>query len=440
MAVTGRLRAGLRSGLGALACALCAAGLAAPLFMPLAAQAQSIAYQPVLESDGVVVMAAQWPAATARRVIPPRQAGDTGWPQERAQALLEAISTLGPEGLDPADYRPDALRAAIAAGEGPALDALATDVFAQVVADLRDGRTPISARRAYLMEDPDAGLMPTGVLMERALASGDIAGVLQGLAPTHPDYAALRAALAETPLEDSRRRALIMANMDRWRWLPRELGGINLFVNVPEYMVRLRINGQVANSYRAIVGRAGSNATPQLSEMVEGVIFNPTWTVPQSIVVGEGLGSRVLNNPAWARTMGYTATRSGGVTTVVQQPGPRNALGLMKLDMPNPHAIFLHDTPSRGLFAQPNRALSHGCVRVERALELALTLSLLGEGADVQEAMGYSESGDYTRVPLARQIPVYIAYFTMGVNDAGELTEFRDIYNRDAPVLAALGE
>lgn len=392
----------------------------------------------VLEGDGAVATAAQYPAGTARRTIAPRLAGDTAWPVEHAQQLLEVIAGIAAEGLDPADYDADELRVAIAAGEGPRLDAVAGTVFGWLAADLRDGHTPLAARRAYLMEDPDAAVAPTPALMERALASGDVAGVLTSLNPAHPDYAALRRELAATPMEDTRRRNLIRANMDRWRWLPRELGGINVLVNVPEYMVRLTINGQTANSYRAIVGRPGSSATPQLSEMVEGVILNPTWTVPQSIVVGEGLGSRVLGNPAWARTMGYVATRSGGMITVVQQPGPRNALGLMKLDMPNPHAIFLHDTPSRGLFAQPNRALSHGCVRVERALEFAMTLSLLGGGAGIEEAMGYSRSGEYTRVPLQRQIPVYIAYFTLGVNDAGELTEFGDIYSRDAPVLASL--
>ena len=413
-----------------------AAVLAVPAAAPAAAHAQSIAYQPVLESDGVVAMAAQWPQGTARRAIPPRVAGDLSWPVERAQALLEAIGTMADEGLDPADYQPDALRSAMADGPGERLDQVAGEVFARLVADLRDGRTPISARRAYLMDDPDAALLPTPVLQERALASGDVAGVLASLAPAHPDYAALRSALAQTT--DPARAALIRANMDRWRWLPRELGGINVLVNVPEFMVRLSINGQTANSYRAIVGRPGSSATPQLSEMVEGVIFNPTWTVPQSIVVGEGLGRRVLGNPAWARTMGYVASRSGGMTTVVQQPGPRNALGLVKLDMPNPHAIFLHDTPSRGLFASANRALSHGCVRVERALDFAMTLSLLGSGPGVEEAMEISRSGTYTRVPLTRQIPVYLVYFTLGLNDAGELTEFRDIYGRDPPVLASL--
>jgi murein L,D-transpeptidase YcbB/YkuD len=404
---------------------------------PAAAVAQGIVFQPVLEDD-VAVAQEQPEGATIRITAPIVGESVPSWPVARARALLLAIDGMAAEGLDPADYRPAALRTAIAAGPGAALDQVAGETFARLVADLRDGRTPLSARRAYLMEDPDAALMPTEALASRALASGDVAGVLASLAPAHPDYARLKAALAETPEADTRRRALITANMDRWRWFPRELGGTHVMVNVPEYMVRLIINGSIANTYRAIVGRPGRTATPQMSEMIEGVVMNPTWTVPQSIVVGEGLGNRVLANPAWARTMGYVATRSGGMTTVVQAPGPRNALGQMKIDMPNDDAIFLHDTPSRGPFAQANRALSHGCVRVERALEFAMTISILGQGPGVQEAMAITASAEYTRVPLQRQIPVYLAYFTMGVNTDGELVEYRDIYNRDAPVLAAL--
>jgi murein L,D-transpeptidase YcbB/YkuD len=168
------------------------------------------------------------------------------------------------------------------------------------------------------------------------------------------------------------------------------------------------------------------------------VIFNPTWTVPQSIVKGEGLGARVLGNPAWARAQGYKAVRGeNGNVSVVRQPGATNSLGMMKLDMPNPHAFFLHDTPARNLFGNANRALSHGCIRVERALELAMTIAILGQGAGKDEAVDISRSGKYTRVPVEKTMPVYITYFTMGRDIEGGLRSFDDIYGRDAPVLAA---
>lgn len=358
------------------------------------------------------------------------------WPEDHARTLLEIVEGIDAEGLRPADYRPDELRAAIAAGQGPQLDEIASRAFTWLVEDLRDGRTPMEARRQWFVVDPDADVIPTGKVMTEALATGNLAAALAKVMPTHPDYAALKAALAETPASNTRRSALIRANMDRWRWLQRDLGSQYLLTNVPEYQLRLTVNNQIIRTYRTIVGKPGRTATPQLAETVEGVIFNPTWTVPQSIVKGEGLGARVLGNPGWARANGYTATRgANGYVSVVQQPGPGNSLGMMKLDMPNPHAIFLHDTPSRNLFANDNRALSHGCIRTERALELAMTIAILGQGATRDEAVAISTSGEYTRVPVVKSMPVYITYFTMARNIDGELKTFDDIYGRDAPVL-----
>ena len=366
------------------------------------------------------------------------------WTVTQAQALLDFIPGMKAEGLNPADYRSDALAAAIAAGEGEDLNTLASEIFVWLVEDLRDGRTPMESRRQWFVVDPDADRLPTWKLLEDALASGAIADTLTSLAPKHPDYAALKAELA-TATDESRIK-LIRANMDRWRWLPQDLGRQYLVTNVPEYMLRLTVRGRIIDTYRVVVGKPGRTATPQLAEMVEAVIYNPTWTVPQSIVVGEGLGNKVLNNPTWARNAGYTATKgANGWVTVVQQPGPQNSLGLMKLDMPNEHAIFLHDTPSRHLFANEMRALSPGCIRVQGARELAMTMSMLGNAktkADIpaiqEEVSEITMSGEYTRYPMEKQWPVYITYFTMATDVEGKMKTFKDIYDRDAPVLEAL--
>ncbi|MBN8501464.1 MAG: L,D-transpeptidase family protein, partial [Sphingomonadales bacterium] len=174
------------------------------------------------------------------------------------------------------------------------------------------------------------------------------------------------------------------------------------------------------------------------AEVVEGVVFNPTWTVPQSIVKGEGLGARLYGNPAQAAREGYKVTKAkDGTITVVQQPGPKNALGFVKLDMPNEHAIFIHDTPSRGLFGQAYRALSHGCVRTERAIELGLTMGILGAGKTTDEMVAIVKTGKYTRVPMTKTFPIYIMYFTMATDIGGKMGTFKDIYGRDAPVLAS---
>lgn len=361
------------------------------------------------------------------------------WPVDMAQALAATIDKLGAEGLSPADYNPAGLRAAIAAGEGAELNQLASKAFAWVVEDLRDGRTPMDARKQWFVLDPDQDRYPTGKLMADALESGDLAKTLERIMPEHPDYYRLREELAKTPASSTSRRKLVRANMDRWRWLARDLGSQYLITNVPEYQLRLTVNDTIVRTYRTVVGKPGRTATPQIAESVEGVIFNPTWTVPQSIVKGEGLGARVLGNPAWARAKGYTATKgANGWVSVVQQPGPTNSLGLMKLDMPNRHAIFLHDTPSRHLFGNAARALSHGCIRTERATELAIALAMLRGGLTGDEAKAVMTSGKYTKVGFEQTMPVYITYFTMAQDINGELKEFSDIYGRDAPVLAAL--
>ena len=410
------------------------AGLAAVLSLPVAAQ--DVEPQPVLEDDAVPVTV---PLNSELTLPPaPRYPSIMQWPVARAQKLLTVIESIGAEGLEPADYKPGELRAAIEAGAGPELDAIASRMFTWLAEDLRDGRTPMEARRQWFVVDPDPDLMPTGRLMTEALATGDVAAALNSVLPTHPDYAALRDELAATPAAERQRRQLIRANMDRWRWLQRDLGGQYLLTNVPEFQLRLTVNNNIIRTYRTIVGKPGRTATPQLAETVEGIVFNPTWTVPQSIVKGEGLGARVLGNPAWARANGYTATRgANGFVSVVQASGPGNSLGRMKVDMPNPHAIFLHDTPARGLFANASRALSHGCIRVERALELAMTIAILGQGASREEVVAISTSGDYTRVPVKKSMPVYITYFTMARDIDGELKTFNDIYGRDAPVLAS---
>jgi len=422
--------------------AIGAAGLTALLASAAAyaAQPQDILPSPAPTTAPAPTKSAA-PAPTAAPTIPlqvPIDEPVVSWTKANAQALLGVIGAIDAEGLIPADYQPEKLRAAIAAGDQVALDAQASKSFAWLVEDLRDGRTRMAAREQWFVVDTDVDTNPTSAVMERALASDDVPGTVAALMPTAPDYAALKALLAVTPVTDKAKRALIRINMDRWRWLPRELGQYYLLTNVPEFQLRLTVKNEIIRSYRTIVGKVGRTATPQLATVVKGVVFNPTWTVPQSIVVGEGLGAQLLGNPARAAREGYKVTKAkNGVITVVQQPGPGNSLGFMKLDMPNDHAIFIHDTPSRGLFNQPYRALSHGCVRTERATELGMTMAILGAGKTTDELVEIAGSGQYTLVPMTKTFPVYIMYFTMASDINGKMGTFKDLYSRDAKVLAS---
>ena len=397
----------------------------APKPAPKPAQVPSPA--PVMTSSPVVQQ-----APTDFFVTPPR------WSLEQAENLLAYVSGIGNEGLFPDDYAPEALEAAISAGDGEQLDKIATQTFTWLAQDLRDGRTEMDARRQWFVRDPDAERIPLRPLLTWALGGGSVVAALDSLHPSHPDYAVLRQMLLATPEDEVEIRAKIRVNMDRWRWLAQDLGHSYLLTNVPEYQLRLTVNDRIVRSYRTIVGKPGRTSTPQLAVMVRGIIFNPTWTVPQSIIVGEGLGAKVLNNPAYAKAHNYKAWRAGdGRVIVVQQPGPGNALGLVKLDMPNPHSIFLHDTPAKQLFDTKKRAYSHGCIRTDRALELGLTLAMVLGKLPKEEAVAISKSGEYTKVPLQTPLPIYVTYFTMAQDIDGEMRSFDDIYGRDAPVLAS---
>lgn len=380
------------------------------------------------------------PDTTAPKIVPQMPVDEpvVQWSVSDAKALLGVIEGIDADGLIPADYQPGKLKAAIASGDQATLDAQASKSFAWLAEDMRDGRTRFDARIQWFVVDTDVDTNPTSALMARALQSHDVAGVIEGLAPTVPDYGELKGLLATTPISEKSKRNLIRINMDRWRWLPRELGKYYLLTNVPEFQLRLTVDNSIIRSYRTIVGKVGKTATPQLSAVVQGVVFNPTWTVPQSIVKGEGLGAKLIGNPASALQQGYKVSRAkDGTITVVQQPGPTNSLGLIKLDMPNDHAIFIHDTPARGLFAQSYRALSHGCVRTERATELGITMAILGAGMKSSDAVDIVTSGKYTRVPMTKTFPVYIMYFTMASDIQGKMGTFPDLYSRDGAVLAS---
>ncbi len=354
------------------------------------------------------------------------------WELTEAQSLLAVIERVGLRGLMPKDYDPEGLRAAIAVGQGAALNEMATRQFTRLALDLRDGRTPLAARVQWKMKDTDATTLPIDVAMGQALASGDVDGALEQLEPKHPDYARLKRALAETPTANVSRLKLIRANMDRWRWMPQNLGVKHILANIPEYMLRVVVNGKNIADYPVIVGKK-TTQTPSLSAMAGGVVVHPPWVLPRSII-NESVGALIANNPAGARAQGYVWTGSGKNLSVIQKAGPRSALGYIKVDMPNPDAIFVHDTPSRHLFGGANKTLSHGCLRTERAMELGILLGMLQKGGTAEELAALIKKGKTERVPFKENLPVYISYFTMATGKSGGLEVYQDVYGRDAAI------
>jgi murein L,D-transpeptidase YcbB/YkuD len=354
------------------------------------------------------------------------------WSVANARALLAAIKGAGDEGLFAKDYNPEGLKAAIDSGDQARLDKVATDSFLLLATHLRDGRTPNAARKQWFMTDSDAQTTPLIALLTSALVSGTVPQALASLDPVHPNFAVLKASLAKakTPADAN----AIRVNMERWRWMPRSLGDRYVVSNVPEYLTRVIHGGTTIATHKAVVGKA-TTPTPQLNPMATGIIVNPTWTLPRSII-NEGIGATIARNPASARAQGYTWTGSGKTLSVVQQPGANNALGVMKMEMLNPHAIYLHDTPSKAAFAATARAFSHGCIRTEKALHFSGLMAVYFAGRSPEEFGEAIASGKTTKFTFEQPFPVYVAYWTVIPNAKGDgISKLADIYGRDAPVV-----
>jgi L,D-transpeptidase YcbB len=348
------------------------------------------------------------------------------WRRRAAEELLTYIERIAEEGLEPAAYSPDELREAIGSGDDALLTPVASRIFLRLSADLSGGHVRGDSRVQWYLPDTSINGNEQQLRLARA-AEGNVDEVLDSLLPTHPQYAGLKRALSLTAPEDTARRDLIRANMERWRWMPRDLGERHVIVNVPAFTAAVVDNGRVTVRHRAVVG-ARRTPTPQLSATISAVTLNPWWNVPQSIV--REMGGRFGGD--------YVVRRDGGTVIARQRPGPRNALGRLKIEMPNNHAIYLHDTPAQALFARPVRAFSHGCIRTQNVRDFAAVL-LAPTGQWDRGAIDRGiDAGTTQSVPLAQPIPVYIAYFTAAATNDGNIVTYADIYGRDTPVRQAL--
>ena len=350
------------------------------------------------------------------------------WDLASAQQLLAYIQQIGGEGLNPADYDPEGLAAAIQTGNPALVSPAATQRFDLVSSDLALGHVKKQGRTDWFLVDKDLDSAKQDALLRSAIAQGDVASALNGLLPTHPQYAALKAALAATPASDEAKRDRIRLNLDRWRWLPRDLGEKYIIVNVPGFHATLVENGVNRWKHRAIAGKL-STPTPQLSALATGVILNPWWEVPKSIEK-EAAGKK-----------GFVPVKGadGKVQRWRQPPGPTNALGQLKFVMPNSKAIYLHDTNARSRFNDATRALSHGCVRTEHILDLATEL-LGDDGGEwtpekIQAAL---DSKNSVQANCVKPVPVYIVYFSSAALNDGRIVNYKDLYGRDSKAFAAL--
>jgi L,D-transpeptidase YcbB len=237
----------------------------------------------------------------------------------------------------------------------------------------------------------------------------------------------------------------VIVNMERWRWLPRQLGAANMgnayvILNIPDYTLKVMQNGTQVWTTRVVTGKPGQHATPLLTETMKFITVNPTWNVPPSIIYNEYLPA-LQQDPTVLQRMGLKLERArDGSIHISQPPGEANALGRIRFNFPNKFLVYQHDTPDKNLFAKDERAFSHGCMRVQYPDQYAATLLNIAmpeknyTPEKIRSMYGQSEID----LKFPTPIPVNITYQTAFVDDAGKLQIRKDVYGRDATMLSLL--
>ncbi len=384
---------------------------------------------------------------------------DQGHWTAQAQSVFEQLRRAPEDGLDLSAYRVFSL------GGGPdtslALgDVALSEAVAAYAFQASGGR--IDPARISKMIGARPAVVSAAQALDQISKSADAGKTLQAFNPPQPGYLALKEKLAELrarpartaqlaklamnmngrarwisdettgALRETRLEDELLVNMEFWRWSPRDLGAERIMVNVPEFTARLYRDNQPVLSVRVITGKPGK-PTPLFSNRIQQIVVNPSWNVPQSIIQKE-----MLSHLAALREQGYEIRYVNGRLHIRQPPGERNALGQIKFVFPNDYAVYMHDTPTRRLFAASRRAFSHGCVRVDQPFKLAEDLLQPQNGWD--EARIRKLIGPHERwVKLPQPVPIHIVYFTAAVDRSGQLKQFDDIYGYDRKARELLG-
>ena len=349
-------------------------------------------------------------------------------PQKLYRALKKKLAELRGEGDGPV----------IQIADGPALKYTPPRAKSQPAIEVEDDRVPQLRAKLGISENADdrhydarvaeavrkfqstAELKPTGVLDDRTVKA------------------------INSPKHD-RQIDTVIVNMERWRWLPRDLGApaigdAYVILNIPDYTLKVMQHGAQVWTTRVVAGQPGIHATPLLTETMKFITVNPTWNVPPSIIYNEYLPA-LQQDPTVLERMGLKLEHNpDGSIHISQPPGERNALGRIRFNFPNKFLVYQHDTPDKNLFAKEDRAFSHGCMRVQNPDQYAsILLGITDPGAHytpekIRSMYGSSEID----LKFPTPIPVNITYQTAFVDDEGNLQFRKDVYGRDATMVSLL--
>ncbi|WP_296436438.1 L,D-transpeptidase family protein [Rhizobium sp. UBA1881] len=380
---------------------------------------------------------------------------DAKGPNARAREALALLKQADDWGLTAADY---AIAEALGQGRQNSADqskALATfelSLSNKMLMFLQDnfrGRIdPNKLSNYYDFKRKPVDLQAT---LARLAAAPDLMSAVDRFMPSSPKFAQLAAELhwlrssgqgGDTTVNINK----VTVAMEELRWMPQEFPDRYVFINQPAYMAYYTENGDVTLSMKAVIGQQ-DHQTNFFDATIKTVEFNPDWGVPQSIIKNEML-PHLKKDPSYLDREGYKVAVNGKPMpsakvdwtqpleniAVVQPPGADNALGQLKILFPNPHAIYMHDTPARGKFASQDRMFSHGCVRLENPRAMAAAVLKTSVDSVNQEIA----AGDKKDVPVPEEIPVYVSYFTAWPTADGIIHYYDDIYGRDAQTLSAI--
>lgn len=380
------------------------------------------------------------------------------WTTRRAlaEAMAQAVLRAGDHGLDPELFEGSLMwrRADFPPLHRELLLSHAVLTYAEALAH---GAVPAERRHDSEALLPDR--VDVAAVLDAILDRPDPVGALESLAPATPDYMALRQALARaragdapqrgrqqhgagamaraggparggrgaraTPAATTDRLLAIEANLERQRWLPRQLPAERVWVNVPDQRLVFFRDDQPVFTTRVVVGDViERKQSPEFHTVIETGLLNPPWVIPRDIVEHDII-PRIQRDPTFLERAKIVLLPNGEAE---QAPGPFSGLGQIMFEMPNRFDVYLHDTPNRAAFDREQRLLSNGCIRVERPLELAALL--LKKPLDaIHEALA---PGDTLRKPLPRPVPVFVLYHTAFAGPDGAVQFRPDFYGRDA--------
>lgn len=393
---------------------------------------------------------ALWPvrAAVGRQEV--SWLDQRGRPTEDAHIALDYLRSVEDDGLDSEDFdarQLEVLAANLHARNEPSYDAVAFDTeltrnILKYFRQLHLGR--VNPREVGFEFDTNEEAHDFEAPLRAALARHQLPQTIAELVPPFAQYQNLRRALREyreTDPSSPHVRQIELA-MERLRWLPDLNGSRLLVVNIPMFGLWTfeedRAGGTPSIEMNVIVGRATTTRTPVFEADLRSIVFRPSWNVPDSIVRNEILPA-LRRDPRYLEKHDMELTRSAGRVSVRQRPGPGNALGLVKFVFPNPHNVYMHATPAPALFGEERRDFSHGCVRVEDPVALAVW-ALAGEGGWTREQVVTAMDATTTQTVVLRRPVRVVLFYTTAVytTDTGAVRFADDIYGYDARLETAL--